>query len=969
MSNIGCSVKLAPLVVSALLICLASPASKAAEAGDGLGLTRPDISSSDAEQRRSVLVFLERGNLSEQVRRVATGSKMSRAQRLKAVIHNLASYRPDGIDRVEQFLKEHSSTVLTRYWIVPAFSASLSEAEIRDLSTFPGVRDIVSDETVELITPVEVRAADALATSSSSHAQMLNVPALWARGITGLGRLVCSFDTGVESDHPALSGKWRGNHAALSASWFSTIAPLAAPYDKADHGTHTMGTMVGVAGSDTIGVAPGAEWITAGVIDQGKSLSATFSDILAAFQWALNPDGDPATTDDVPDVILNSWGVPASLFSPCDETFFAAIDNVEAAGIVCIFSAGNEGPAASSLRNPASRASSPLNAFSVGAVDNAKVVASFSSRGPGGCGFTAIKPEIVAPGVNVRSASKDGGYKLMSGTSMAAPFVAGLVALCRQYNPDATVEEIKWAIINSAQDLGPTGEDNAYGYGLPDASRMLDFLSDPETPRFQLSGYSISGDGIALPGESFDLQITLTRTTGTAESVTARIASETSGVTIPGNSVDFYFGVGGTTSLGNTAFQIHFDETLIHGHMAPFTLSVCGGTGQVFDSLIFEVPVGYEPNGKIADHAAGKMQFTVSDFGQYGLAAGSVYNVGGRGLRYNGSGNLLYEAGIIIGRSQMQLSSSIRGADGSFTPSDFISETPLTEEWTDAGGAACRTARFVDGLADISIPVAITQHSADYATVGEDGIIIMRFRLVNTSLTTLNDLFFGFFSDFDMPGGSDQTNYDPSLGLLTLSGNAGPIVGVVGLSHLPKCQTRSNDTVKIGFTREQQFQLISTPGSVASGGDIMSVISGGPFRLAPSDSVEVAIALVAGASAQEVAERAIRARELYLMPTDVDYPDGGLPDSYVLHQNYPNPFNPTTTIDFELPVSGAVQLRVLNLLGQSVRELQSGWLTAGTHRVEWDGLTDAGQEVASGVYFYQLTAEKSSHSRKMVLLR
>jgi len=149
----------------------------------------------------------------------------------------------------------------------------------------------------------------------------------------------------------------------------------------------------------------------------------------------------------------------------------------------------------------------------------------------------------------------------------------------------------------------------------------------------------------------------------------------------------------------------------------------------------------------------------------------------------------------------------------------------------------------------------------------------------------------------------------------------------------------------------------------------MSVISGGPFRLAPSDSVEVAIALVAGASAQEVAERAIRARELYLMPTDVDYPDGGLPDSYVLHQNYPNPFNPTTTIDFELPVSGAVQLRVLNLLGQSVRELQSGWLTAGTHRVEWDGLTDAGQEVASGVYFYQLTAEKSSHSRKMVLLR
>jgi subtilisin family serine protease len=969
MSDFGRYVRPALLVAGALLICLASSAFTAAEASEGFGPDRPDISGSHSDQRRTVLVFLDHDELSIQINRAATAPIMSRSQRLKAVTRKLESYRPDGVDRVEQFLKEHSTTKIIRYWIVPAFTATLSEAEISDLNLLPGVRDIVPDEQVELIAPVEVRAADALATSSSSHAQMMNVPALWARGITGLGRLVCSFDTGVESDHPALSSSWRGNHAPLSASWFSTIAPLATPYDKADHGTHTMGTMVGVAGSDTIGVAPGAEWITAGVVDQGKSLSATFSDILAAFQWALNPDGDTATTDDVPDVILNSWGVPASLFSPCDETFFAAIDNVEAAGIVCIFSAGNEGPGASSLRNPASRASSPLNAFAVGAVDNAKVVASFSSRGPGGCGFTEIKPEIVAPGVNVRSAAKDGGYKLMSGTSMAAPFIAGLVALCRQYNPDATVEEIKWAIINSAQDLGPTGEDNSYGYGLPDASRLLDFLSDPVTPRFRLSGYSISGDGIALPGESFDMQMTLTRTTGTVESVTALLISKTPGVTVPGSSVDFYFGAGGTTSLGNTTFQIHFDETLIHGHKAAFALRVFGGYGQVFDSLCFEVPVGYEPNGSTADHAAGKLQFTVSDFGQYGLAAGSIYNLGGLGFNYNGSSNLLYEGGIIIGRSQMQLSSSIRAADGSFTPSDFFPETPLTEEWTDETGAVSRSARFADGLADISIPVAITQHSTDYAPVGEDGIIIMRYRLINTSLTTLNDLFFGFFSDFDMPGGSDQTNYDPSLGLLTFYGNAGPIVGIAGLSRLPKCRTMSNDTVKIGFTREQQFQLISIPGPVASGGDIMSIISGGPFRLAPSDSVEVAVALIAGVSAQEVTERAIRARELYLMPTGVDYPTGGLPSSYVLHQNYPNPFNPTTTIAFELPVSGDVQLRVFNLLGQTVRELQSGWLTAGSHWVEWDGLSDDGQEVASGVYFYRLTAEKCSHSRKMVLLR
>ena len=956
-------------IVGLVLLGFTMPSPTFATGNDNAETATSGLTNSHSGPARPVLIFLERDDISAQISRTAMMTNMTRADRLKTVTRKLVTYRPNGYDRIEQFVKDHSTSDFTRFWIVPALTATLTDADISELSALPGLLNVVADEGVDLIAPVDVRAADALATSSSSHAQMINVPALWARGITGLGRLVCSFDTGVESDHPALSGKWRGNHAPLSACWFSTIAPTSTPYDKADHGTHTMGIMVGSAGSDTIGVAPGAEWITAGVVDQGKSLSGTFSDILAAFQWALNPDGDPATTDDVPDVILNSWGVPASLFSPCDETFFAAIDNVEAAGIVCVFAAGNEGPTASSLRNPGSRASSPLNAFSVGAVDNARVVANFSSRGPGGCGFTAIKPEVVAPGVNVRSAAKDGGYKLLSGTSMAAPFVAGLVALCRQYNPDATVDEIKLAIINSAQDLGAAGEDNAYGYGLPDASRMLDFLSDPETPRFRLSGYSISGDGIALPGESFDMQITLTRTTGVVEGVTAQMVSPASGVTIPIDSVFYYFGLAGTTSLGNGTFRVQFDESLIHGQTAPLRLRILGDNDRVFDSLDIALPIGYQPNGSIADYASGRMHFTVSDFGQYGLAAGSIYNVGGLGLSYDASGNLLYEAGIVIGRSSMQLSSSIRAADGSFTPSDFVPETPLTEEWIGADGAAYRTSRLVDAMAEVSIPVAITQHSADYARAGEEGIIIMRYRLANSSLTTLDDLYFGFFSDFDMTGGEDRTSYNPSLDLLAFYGDSGPALGIVGLARLAECRTLSNGTAKSGLSRGQQFEMISVPGVVATGGDLMSVLSGGPFRLAPGDSIEVALALVSGATVAEVEERAIRARELYLMPTNVDYPNGDLPDAFALHQNYPNPFNPTTTISFDLPVSGDVQLRVINVLGQTVRELQSGWLTAGNHRVEWDGMSDDGQSVASGVYFYLLTAENGSRSRKMVLLR
>jgi len=956
---------LSAIMVMALVV---TDVSAAAETTGTDWLDDPAYNSAEFIQ---VLVLLDQQSLADDVHRAAAAPGMSRERRIKAVSQHLQSFRPLGADGVERFVHERSSVPIVRYWIVPAYRATLTEADIRVLSLMPGVSRVVPDEPVDLIEPVETRVEPTLATTSSSHVQMMNIPYLWARGITGLGRLVCSFDTGVESDHPALSGNWRGNHAPLAASWFSTISPTSLPYDKADHGTHTMGTMVGRAGTDTIGVAPGAEWITAGVIDQGKSLSGTFSDILAAFQWALNPDGNPATTDDVPDVILNSWGVPASLFTPCDATFFAAIDNVEAAGIVCIFSAGNEGPAVSTLRNPASRASSPLNAFAVGAVDNAKVIASFSSRGPGGCGFTQIKPEIVAPGVGIRSAAKDGGYKIMSGTSMAAPFIAGLVALCRQYNPDATVEEIKWAIVNSAEDLGPTGEDNSYGYGLPDASRILDYLSDPETPHFRLAGYSILGDGVASPDETFDLQLTLTRTTGTVESVNGLlVSSQTQGVTIPGDSLSFYFGVSGTTSIGSGFFTVHFDPSLVHGQTVQLALRVTGDGDRLFDSLSFSVPVGYAPHGTVADHDAGRLHFSVSDFGQYGLAAGSIYNVGGVGFSYDGSGNLLYEAGIILGRNDLQLSSSIRGGDAVFTPSDFAPEMPLSELWVGRDGASYRTARLADDYSDISIPVAITQHTADYAAVGDEGIIIIRYRLVNTSLSTLSDLYFGFFSDFDLPGGSESLSYDPTLDLLLQSGDYGPVVGLVGLSRIGVHTVLANGLAKTGFTRSEQYDLIAAAANtdLTTVGDLMSVLSGGPYRLAPGDSVEVVLALVAGATVEEIYDRAVRAREIYLMPTVVDYPQTSLPGGFCLHQNYPNPFNPTTTIAFELPVAGDVRMTVFNLLGQKVRTLHSGWLSAGTHSLDWDGRSDGG-EAASGVYFYRLSAEGFNQSRKMVLLR
>jgi hypothetical protein len=91
--------------------------------------------------------------------------------------------------------------------------------------------------------------------------------------------------------------------------------------------------------------------------------------------------------------------------------------------------------------------------------------------------------------------------------------------------------------------------------------------------------------------------------------------------------------------------------------------------------------------------------------------------------------------------------------------------------------------------------------------------------------------------------------------------------------------------------------------------------------------------------------------------------------TFALHANYPNPFNPETTIAFDLPQAGSVELQVFDLLGQTVRTLVAQELSAGTHQMLWRGVDDRGQQVSSGVYFYRLKAGGYTQMRRMLLLK
>ncbi|MCE7984832.1 MAG: peptidase S8 [Caldilinea sp. CFX5] len=250
--------------------------------------------------------------------------------------------------------------------------------------------------------------------------------------VTGEGIVIGQSDSGVQVDHPEFSAAYRGRNGNHDYNWFDPWNQSQAPTDIGGHGTHTLGSVLG----KTVGVAPGATWFACANLARNLGNPARYLDclqfMLAPFPLGGDPfrDGDPAQAADV---LNNSWGCPEEA-EGCDATsLLPAVRALRAAGIFVVASAGNEGPACSTIDDAIALYD---EVFAVGASDEAGNLALFSSTGPVTVdGSGRIKPDILAPGVRVLSAFPNSSYEVTDGTSMAGPHVAGVVALVWSANP------------------------------------------------------------------------------------------------------------------------------------------------------------------------------------------------------------------------------------------------------------------------------------------------------------------------------------------------------------------------------------------------------------------------------------------------------------------------------------------------------------------------------------------------------
>jgi len=385
-----------------------------------------------------------------------------------AELHRVADgTQPAFLARFEGKLK-----AVGRFWIYNGFVCTVKREAILDLASQPEVDFVCENATVHL---ADYESSPGINTIEW-NLRKVRADSVWRqRGYTGQGVVLGIIDTGVDADHPVFGNRWRQQDG-----WYDAINGQSTPYDDNGHGTFAMGIAVGAGGVDTIGVAPQAQFIAAKGLNAGGG--GTFAQLDSCLQWYayLAGIGRGAAA------VINAWGGARS-----ETHFWQGCRNLQLLGTNLAFSVGSGGPGPGTVAAPGNYSC----LFGLGATDNADAIGSFSARGPAPDSFPwdssaawldpqwgtrspnhHIKPDLVAPGVNIRSSYNSHGFATMSGTSWGPPHLVGAIALIKQKNSFLTPAQ-QWQIITSTCDTFSWGNpypNQSYGWGRLNCLRAID---------------------------------------------------------------------------------------------------------------------------------------------------------------------------------------------------------------------------------------------------------------------------------------------------------------------------------------------------------------------------------------------------------------------------------------------------------------------------------------------------------------
>ncbi|MEZ4831790.1 MAG: S8 family peptidase [Caldilineaceae bacterium] len=427
------------------------------------------------------------GKVSPRARSMATEAA-NRGEQIPVIVrfcsgHSKAEFHRHSAESAELT----AQSVRKDYTLIPAVAMSVRPDEIDELAGMEEVDEVWYDEPVHSVL--------------NSSIVGINVPQVWSTlGIEGEGVTICVLDTGIDVDHPDFAGR------LLAVEDFTGVGTVADDYG---HGTHiaSIAAGSGVASQGLYrGVAPAASLMVAKVLDDRGN--GRMSEVMGGIEWAV---------DNGADVLVLSLSTEDS--SDGTDALCTMVNAVVDQGRIVVVAAGNGGPSPYTIGSPGAAD----GAITVGATIDDGDIAEYSGRGPTADG--RIKPEIVAPGSNVTAALSgitrfgapvDKFYTSVTGSSMAAPHVAGVCALVWSANRSLLPGDVKAILMDTAVDLGRPP--NEQGTGRVDALAAVDAAQDALANRPVDSSHSA-----ASPDASADVVSVVTdaQSTGDKPSNTA----------------------------------------------------------------------------------------------------------------------------------------------------------------------------------------------------------------------------------------------------------------------------------------------------------------------------------------------------------------------------------------------------------------------------------------------------------------
>ena len=817
-----------------------------------------------------------------------------------------------------------------------------------------------------------------------THLRHVNMPEAWDIVKASEGDvLIGIIDGGVDWEHiDLMDNVWRNQgevENGLDDDGNGLVDDLVGwnfPDNSNDPKGLTRTPFNGQHGTMVAGVAAAVTDNNTGI--SGASWNAKFIPVNAGCPTADNAvcfgyEGMIYAAREGADVINVSWGGPDSFLGR------EVVRVVQDIGALIVVSAGNGG----NLEDPGiDLDTSP--SFPA-AYDGVLVVGSTGKESDVKASFSnfGISVDVFAPGVNLNSTLPNDAYTMeASGTSFSVPFVAGLAALVKTQHDEWDMEQVREQIRATSQRIDEANDitlNGLLGSGRIDAVKALTDTNVPSVRVHQVSFVESDGDGSIQEGEAVDVTLELLNYLASASGVTYTVTTQDSLVSLTQASGSLGTIPSEQSALAPFSFQLANDVP--SDHSLRFNVMLQG------DGFTSNELVDFSVNR--ITHDTGVLQVSLTDEGNIGWKDFEDTSEG-QGFNYFGV-NWLFEGGLVIGIGRNTILSSVRNQEPLTQDNDF--ERVFGSKF----GVLPGTITAENGLVILqeTEEIGLRIHQESYADTETENtnFIILRYilSLPNLNGPTLDDIYIGLFMDWDLTTGGDYARYDPArrLGVVQSSrDNPILVLGTKLLAPFSNVSYRSVRNEEIfdnrsggdGFTDAEKWEFLSGGIQTESvdDDDVSTLIAAGPYQLLPGEPIEIAFALLAARSIDNMNLFADNAQRLWDQsiqgesPNPVSVENEAESLAFELESAYPNPAIAGSQIRFTVPQGGHAQLELFDVLGRKVRTLLDTKVFAGVHTIHWDGNNDAGSSVSSGSYIYRLTVSASestySASRPLVVI-